>query len=151
MLIRHETLAEAVVDTDTSEVTEVAKQVGNKFVPNPTGKGGFLDNPTNINRKGRPKKGMTLTDLAKEVLEEELPSGVLRKEALVKKVAQLAYEGSENMIKLLWNYVDGMPTQKQEITGKDGKDLPVPIMGVVTNVISGNNSDQKNSELTKTD
>ena len=84
---------------------------------NPDGVGGFKDNPENINRRGRPKKGMTLTDIAKDVLEEELPSGMTRKEALIKKVAQLAYDGNESMIKLLWNYVDGMPTQKTEVSG----------------------------------
>jgi hypothetical protein len=116
MIIRTEVPAEVVTTTEniieTSKVTEVAKQDGNKFVPNPTGKGGFLDRPENINRKGRPKKGLTMTDIAKDILEEELPSGMTRKEALMRKIATLAYEGNETMIKMIWNYVDGMPVSK---------------------------------------
>ena len=76
-----------------------------------------------------------LTDIAKEILEETLPSGVTRKEALMRKIATLAYDGNETMIKMIWNYVDGMPKQQTDITsggkelealtiikGKDGKD-----------------------------
>ena len=81
---------------------------------------GFQAFPENINRKGRPRKGLTLTDIAREILEEVLPSGVTRKEVLMRKVATLAYEGNETFIKLIWNYVDGMPTQKTELTGVDG-------------------------------
>jgi hypothetical protein len=80
------------------------------------GKGGFGDNPQNINRAGRPKKGQTLTDITREILEEELPSGKTRKEALVRKVLELAYEGDPAMIRLAWAYVDGLP--KQTIEGK---------------------------------
>jgi len=81
-----------------------------KNTPRTAWKAGQSGNPN-----GRPRKGMTLTDIAKEVLEEVLPTGITRKEALMKKVATLAYEGNETMIKLLWNYVDGMPVQKQQV------------------------------------
>lgn len=37
-------------------------------------------------------------------------------------------------------------TPRQEITGKDGKDLPVPIIKVDTNV-SGNNSNKKDQSI----
>lgn len=80
-------------------------------------KQGFATHPENINRNGRPKKGLTLTDVAKEILEEELPNGVTRKEALMRKIATLAFEGNETMIKLIWNYVDGMPLQKTNVSG----------------------------------
>lgn len=66
------------------------------------------------NPHGRPRKGMTLTDITKEILEEELPSGKTRKEALVRKVLDLAYEGNETMIRLAWAYVDGLPKQRIE-------------------------------------
>lgn len=84
--------------------------------------------PNNIaNPNGRPKKGLTLTDIAKQILEETLPSGVTRKQALMSKVAQLAYEGNETMIKLLWNYVDGLPTQRLEHTGAEGNEIKIII------------------------
>jgi len=91
-------------------------------------KQGFAAHPENINRNGRPKKGQTLTDIAKVVLDEELPSGITRKEALIKKVAQLAYDGDSTMIKLLWNYIDGMPRQRQEVTGADGDGLVIKVI-----------------------
>ena len=92
-----------------------------KFVPGVSG-----------NPYGRPKKGLTLTDIAKEILEEELPNGVTRKEALMRQVAKLAYDGNETMIKLVWNYIDRMPTQKTDLT-TNGKDLPAPIYGGQSN------------------
>lgn len=89
---------------------------------------GFNVHPENINRNGRPKKGLTLTDIAKEILEEELPDGKTRKEVLMRKIATLAYEGNETMIKLMWNYVDGMPKQSTEISTPDDKQLIVRIV-----------------------
>ena len=77
------------------------------------------------NPNGRPKLGFALTDIAREILDEELPTGKTRKEVLMRKVADLAYDGNEAMIKLMWNYVDGMPTQRQEITGADGEPLVI--------------------------
>lgn len=107
-----------------------------KFVPGVSG-----------NPNGRPKKGLTLTDIAKEILEEELPNGVTRKEALMRQVAKLAYDGNETMIKLLWNYIDGMPTQKTDLT-TNGKDLPTPIIPI-NNVILPNNSDKEDMSADK--
>lgn len=102
-----------------------------------------------LNPNGRPKKGMTLTDVTREILEEELPDGRSRKEALMRKVATLAYEGNETMIKLIWNYIDGLPVQRNEITGKDGKDLPTPILKINTDVLR-NNSDKEDKPIIKT-
>ena len=97
-----------------------------------------------LNPNGRPKKGLTLTDIAREILEEELPNGMTRKEALMKKVAQLAYEGNETMIKLLWNYIDGLPLSRTELTGKDGEKLPTPILQI--NNVLPNDSDDKDKQ-----
>jgi len=85
-------------------------------------KGKFVEGVSG-NPNGRPKKGLTLTDIAKEILEEELPDGKTRKEVLMRKIATLAYEGNETMIKLMWNYIDGMPTQRSELTGRDGENF----------------------------
>lgn len=81
-----------------------------------------------LNPNGRPKKGLTLTDIAKDILEETLPSGVTRKEALMRKIATLAYDGNETMIKMIWNYVDGMPTQRNELTGADGNEIVIKVV-----------------------
>ena len=104
---------------DNQPTSEIVKQPENKDVK-PVG---FAAHPENINRKGRPKKGNTLTDIMREVMEEELPSGKMRKEAFVRKVLELAYDGNEQMIKLVWNYLEGMPLQKNELSGPNGKEL----------------------------
>lgn len=96
-------------------VDNIVKQIDNKEK-----KYGFQLYPENINRKGRPPKGQTLTDIMREILEENLPNEMSRKEALVRKVLDLAYSGNETMIKMAWNYLEGMPLQKQEIIGDTG-------------------------------
>ena len=77
---------------------------------------GFQKHPDNINRNGRPRKGETITDLVKEYLRKEVPDGkkLTYKDLFVKKVLEKAYKGDMQAIKLLWNYIDGMPLQKTE-------------------------------------
>ena len=83
--------------------------------PNNRAKGGFGDNPQNINRKGRPKKGQTLTDLMREYLDTPTEDKTTTlKEVFIKKVAKMAYDGDMTAIKLVWNYLDGMPKQTIE-------------------------------------
>jgi hypothetical protein len=89
------------------------------------------------NPNGRPPSGQALTDIMREVLEEDLPSGKKRKEALVRKVLELAYEGNEGMVRLAWSYLEGNPRQAVDMTFKE---LPKPIIG---NGIQDNNSNKE--------
>tara|TARA_R100001082_G_C4281502_1_gene124085 strand:- start:168 stop:527 length:360 start_codon:yes stop_codon:yes gene_type:complete len=50
---------------------------------NLTGKGGFSENPNNINKKGRPKGTTSIPDLLRKIGEEEVPREL--KEALKTK------------------------------------------------------------------
>ena len=90
-----------------------------------------------LNPNGRPPSGHALTDIMREVLEEDLPSGKKRKEALVRKVLELAYEGNESMVRLAWAYLEGNPSQQVDMTFKE---LPRPIIG---DGIQNNDSNQK--------
>lgn len=77
----------------------------------------FTKDDPNINRKGRPLKGDTLTDLMKEFL-EEVPEGqkISRKKAFVKRVYELALQNNDTaLIKLIWNYIDGLPKATIEV------------------------------------
>lgn len=70
------------------------------------------------NPNGRPKKGHTLTDAMRELLEAKRqdPSkagrSVQAKKLFVESVYHRAVNGDPTAMKLLWNYVDGMPEQK---------------------------------------
>jgi hypothetical protein len=78
----------------------------------PRAKGGFQDNPQNINRKGRPLKGYSITEMMKEMIAEEPKV----REAIGKSVLKKALAGDTQAIKLIWQYMDGMPSQKIENT-----------------------------------
>lgn len=63
------------------------------------------------NPKGRPKKGQSLTDLMREYLNKS-PEGqkLSYKELFVERVFKMAVEDRDTAaIKLIWNYVDGLP------------------------------------------
>lgn len=69
---------------------------------------------------GRPKGSISLTSMAKRML-EEIPTGerMTRAEAFLRRVFIMAINGSnEQMIKLVWNYVEGMPKESVEMKGE---------------------------------
>jgi N-acetylglucosamine kinase-like BadF-type ATPase len=79
---------------------------------------GFQKHPENINRNGRPKKGDTITDAIKNILQQEVDTKEGKKavkELFAKKVSEMALKGDLNAIKLIMQYCDGMPLQKQDI------------------------------------
>lgn len=78
----------------------------------PRAKGGFQDNPQNINKKGRPSKGYSITEMMREMIAEEPKV----REAIGKSVLKKALAGDTQAIKLIWSYMDGMPNQKIENT-----------------------------------
>lgn len=78
----------------------------------------------NANPMGRPKKGQTLTDLMREYLDDkEEGHTVPRKVEFVASVASMARKGDATAIKLIWNYLDGMPLQKTDMTAYIKRDF----------------------------
>ena len=84
------------------------------------------------NLKGRPKKGQTITDMIKKLLEESAPQKDKRrrkisyKEAMVRVLLHKAITLEDvQAMKLILAYCDGMPLQKIEQTGNAEKKLVI--------------------------
>jgi len=87
------------------------------------------------NPDGRPPKGYSITEMMKEMLNST--PGL--KESLGKVIAKKALEGDITAVKMLWNYMDGLPKQNLDVTS-GGK--PIPILGGVSNVPSNDSNPQ---------
>lgn len=75
--------------------------------------------------QGRPKGTYSLTTIIKKLLQDEqvtLEDGkkINAGEALTRKVLKQALEGDTQSLKLIFNYVEGMPVQKNEISTPEG-------------------------------
>ena len=78
---------------------------------------GFQANPENINRNGRPKKGESLADLMRVYLDKpHEKEAITNKEKFVQSVFKKAIDGEVAAMKLVWNYIDGMPLQPTDLT-----------------------------------
>lgn len=85
---------------------------------------GFNVHPENINRKGRPLKGHSITETIKAMMDEKPEI----KKALGAKILQMAMDGDITAMKTIWNYIDGMPLQKSEIGGVDGEPISFTLL-----------------------
>lgn len=116
---------------------------------------GFENNPENINRNGRPKKGTCLTDLMQKYLKKSIDikddTGEIKKikyrDLFVQQVLKLATAGDTTCLKLIWNYIDGMPLQKMDIQGNISQN---PILEALNDIKSNPNTDISHAE-SKTD
>lgn len=92
---------------------------------------------------GRPK-GSTKSDITsaiREALAKRVdatdPNSKTKKTMLVEKILEKAIEeGDQQLIKQIWEQLDGKPTQKTEHTGEDGK----PIQFTIAGEIAGKNN-----------
>jgi len=67
------------------------------------------------NLDGRPKGAKNFTTKVREALLKVADDkGTTHEKLLVKKILELAGNGDQKMIQLIWNYLDGKPTQKIE-------------------------------------
>lgn len=87
------------------------------------------------NPNGRPKKGTSLTELMREYLQEIDPAtGKERRQTFIEKVQALAQKGDATALKLVWNYLEGMPQQSVDVTSKGESIAPkvtIDTMGLV--------------------
>lgn len=96
--------------------------------PNKSGanrqKDGTFGPGNNANPDGRPKgSGISITTEIKRKL-EEIPKGqkATYLELLINRIfKQAIQEGDNQMIKNIWNYIDGMPQQFNDLTSRGEK------------------------------
>ncbi|RMD73087.1 MAG: hypothetical protein D6822_00125 [Cyanobacteria bacterium J149] len=75
------------------------------------------------NPSGRPKKGYSITEWFRSMMKAKPEV----RDAIGKKIIEKALKGDITAMKLIWNYMDGLPKQSHEISGPDGG--PIPILG----------------------
>ena len=97
--------------------------------PNRDDKGRLLPGHT-ANPNGRPKGTLSLLGLLKKHL-EDVPPGEqkCRAEQFIQKTYEEAMSGDSKAIRLIWNYIEGMPQTKVDLT-TGGQ--PIPILGGIT-------------------
>ena len=101
---------------------------------NPTGKGGFGDNPQNRCTTGRPRKGESLPDLLEKILDED--GGVLKdgtklekREALCRKLIDIAFQGEAWAFREVFDRLYGKPIAKVEQKGETVVRIEEEIVG----------------------
>jgi hypothetical protein len=93
------------VEPETDQPTEHGNNKGHKWKPGESG-----------NPAGRPKKGYSITEAFKSMFEAEPNT----KAQVVDVIKQKALQGDTAALKMVWEYMDGKPTQGVEVSGKDG-------------------------------
>jgi len=99
---------ETVIADKTAEKQQII--IGRPFIKGQSG-----------NPNGRPKgSGLSITTIIKQEL-ETIPEGEKSTylELLVKKILDKAIGGDFQMIRQIWNYIDGMPNQKIRVENQD--------------------------------
>jgi len=104
--------------------TESAVKTAEKLPGKPFEKG---DDPRR-NLEGRPKgSGLSITTEIKKKL-EQCPDGqkATYLQLLINRIVKQAIQdGDQQMIKQIWNYIDGMPTQKNVVVGDEDEPLVI--------------------------
>jgi len=99
------------------------------------------------NPKGRPKGALSITNLIKKELKKfpTVRSKKTNAQLLIEKVLDKAIKkGDIQMLKTIWNYIDGMPKERKELSTKDGKPLRISIINEINKIYG--NSDSKNDK-----
>lgn len=101
------------------------------------------------NLEGRPKGSVGLTTKLRKAL-DRIHEGTGNKydELLVESIMKDAIKGNDNMRRLIFNYMEGMPLQKTDHTS-GGK--PIPITSVFIKDVPDSNSHKENSEAPEED
>ncbi len=137
----------------SKEITpeELARLREEKGTNNPLGKGGFADNPQNINKNGRPKNEESPTYWLRKFLNEVDPrteDGKLRIQQLAEKLAVEAFKGESWAMKEVFDRLDGKAPQTIKHDGQvdtGAKDVALFLQKLLHDDNETENSDTENS------
>lgn len=92
-------------------------------------KGKFLPG-ISPNPDGRPKGALNFTTKVREALSKVADDkGTTYEQKLVKRIMDDALRGNDKLMKLVWNYLDGMPPQRVDMgQAEDQKAISVKII-----------------------
>jgi hypothetical protein len=75
----------------------------------------FTKNDQRINRRGRPKKGTSLSDLLSQRLDEKDESGVLKRQTIADRLIEAAMNGDLMAVRYIFDRLDGKPFASLEL------------------------------------
>jgi hypothetical protein len=76
----------------------------------------FVKGDPRINRRGRPRKGMAMTDILNYKLDQKTEAGNLQREVIADKLIALAEAGDVPALRYLIDRIDGRPKESIELT-----------------------------------
>lgn len=88
------------------------------------------------NPNGRPKKGYSITEWFQEMLKANPET----RDAIGASITAKALEGDPAAIKLVWNYMDGMPKQSVQLSGDEDNPVKVEVSSMLDKVYGINKS-----------
>lgn len=118
-------------------LTKNRQKTRDQVIPNPTGKGGFADNPQNRNRgtwnsdESISFQYNKLIRLNSDGFAKWLEDNTADKRTVAQEIAYNAVLKAKkdlNYLKEITNRTEGMPTQKTELSGVDGSALTIQIV-----------------------
>ena len=118
---------------NSGDVGNIGKESDNAYQEKP---GGFFKegNP------GKPKGARSFTTKVREaLLKVSEDNATTEEQQLIKTIIQVARSGDSAMIRLIWNYLDGMPLQKL------GGDEENPLILNLNSIIAKKNESSRNT------
>ena len=95
---------------------------------------------------GRPQGSLDFKTKFYKVIDKLAKQNNITAEEVEEQLLLVGYkkakDGDYSFYRDLMDRIHGRPIQKSELTGKDGKDLPTPIMQITRDALSSNDSDQ---------
>lgn len=101
---------------------------------------GFDKRRDDINRKGAPEKPWTFAGLLRDAMDAQNLDGEPIKKAVAQALVDKALTQDVQAIREIANRIDGMPVQKNVLTGDEDNPIKVDISGLLLKAYGQDNS-----------